>query len=159
MPSGPCKSMAHVSNLCCSESSPLIDKAWIRRARWGFEGLVSKHRERLDQGQEPAASSHEPRCGSVLRSARTMSSRFGIRSGGIGRNRPFRILGRAHRGVAPGWKQPSTRRLSRIAQLDQRTALRTNVCTRRKRTCGSQGGSPGLDPKADQRQNGCDVAS
>jgi hypothetical protein len=24
---------------------------------------------------------------------------------------------------------------------------RTNVCTRRKRTCGPQGGSPGLDPK------------
>ena len=26
--------------------------------------------------------------------------------------------------------------LSRIAQLDQRTALAANVCTRRKRTCG-----------------------
>src|SRR4029077_3258319 len=36
------------------------------------------------------------------------------------------------------------RALSRIAQLDQRTASRTNVCTRRKRTCGPQGGSPGL---------------
>ena len=37
--------------------------------------------------------------------------------------------------------------LSRIAQLDQRTTSRTNVCSRRKRTCGSQGASPGLDPK------------
>ena len=36
--------------------------------------------------------------------------------------------------------------LSRIAQLDQRTALAANVCTPRKRTCGPQGGSPGLDP-------------
>jgi hypothetical protein len=34
--------------------------------------------------------------------------------------------------------------LSRIAQLDQPTPLRTNVCARRKRTCGPQGGSPGL---------------
>ena len=32
--------------------------------------------------------------------------------------------------------------LSRIAQFDQRTALRTNVCTGRKRTCGPQGGTP-----------------
>ena len=41
----------------------------------------------------------------------------------------------------------ATRSLSRIAQLDQRTTSRTNVCSRRKRTCGSQGASPGLDPK------------
>ena len=45
---------------------------------------------------------------------------------------------------------PDGRTLSRIAQLDQRTASRTNVCTRRKRTCGPQGGSPGLYPKGDQ---------
>ena len=44
--------------------------------------------------------------------------------------------------------------LSRIAQLDQRTALAANVCTRRKRTCGPQGGSPGLTP-----QLGHDLAS
>ena len=31
-----------------------------------------------------------------------------------------------------------------IGQLDQRTALPDHVCTRRKRTCGPQGGSPGL---------------
>jgi hypothetical protein len=37
--------------------------------------------------------------------------------------------------------------LSRIAQFDQRTALAANVCTRRKRTSGPQGGSPGLRPK------------
>ena len=36
---------------------------------------------------------------------------------------------------------------SRIAQLDQRTASQTNVCTRRKRTCGPQGRSPGLTQK------------
>ena len=36
------------------------------------------------------------------------------------------------------------RALSRIAQLDQRTALAANICTRRKRTCGPQGGSPGF---------------
>ena len=29
---------------------------------------------------------------------------------------------------------------------------RTNVCTRRKRTCGLQGGSPGLRPNSDIRQ-------
>src|SRR5215211_2925182 len=34
--------------------------------------------------------------------------------------------------------------LSRIAQLDQRTALADHVRTRRKRTCGLQGGGPGL---------------
>ena len=34
--------------------------------------------------------------------------------------------------------------LSRIAQLDQRTALPDQCCTRRKRTCGPQGGSLGL---------------
>ena len=36
--------------------------------------------------------------------------------------------------------------LSRIAQLDQRIALAGHVCTRRKRTCGPQGGSPSLTP-------------
>jgi hypothetical protein len=36
------------------------------------------------------------------------------------------------------------RQRSRIAQLDQRTLSRTNVRTWRKRTCGPQGGSPGL---------------
>ena len=34
--------------------------------------------------------------------------------------------------------------LSRIAQLTNGLPSRTNVCTRRKRTCGPQGGSPGL---------------
>ena len=37
--------------------------------------------------------------------------------------------------------------LSRNAKLDQRTPSRTNVCTRRKRTCGPQGGSPGFCPE------------
>ena len=35
---------------------------------------------------------------------------------------------------------------ARIAQLDHGLPSRTNVCTRRKRTCGPQGGSPGLTP-------------
>jgi hypothetical protein len=33
---------------------------------------------------------------------------------------------------------------SRMSQIDQRTALADHVRTRRKRTCGPQGGSPGL---------------
>jgi hypothetical protein len=48
---------------------------------------------------------------------------------------------------------------SRIAQLDQRTALAANVCTRRKWTCGPQGGSPGLTPDRTQTGlAGCEIA-
>ena len=36
--------------------------------------------------------------------------------------------------------------LSRLRSLTNGLPSRTNVCTRRKRTCGPQGGSPGLTP-------------
>ena len=38
-------------------------------------------------------------------------------------------------------------RLPVVRSLTNGLPSRTNVCTRRKRTCGPQGGSPGLDPK------------
>ena len=37
-------------------------------------------------------------------------------------------------------------RNAELRSLTKRTPSRTNVCTRRKRTCGPQGGSPGLTP-------------
>jgi hypothetical protein len=51
---------------------------------------------------------------------------------------------------------PVLAHLSRIAQTNGLPS-RTNVCTRRKRTCGPQGVSPGLDPeqKLGVRETGC----
>ena len=60
---------------------------------------------------------------------------------------------RTHCGASPPWwlaqaadclPDAAPPELSRIAQLDQGTALADHVCTRRKRTCCPQGGSPGL---------------
>ena len=44
-------------------------------------------------------------------------------------------------GSAPELRSPVVR------SLTNGLPSRTNVCTRRKRTCGPQGGSPGLDPE------------
>ena len=37
-----------------------------------------------------------------------------------------------------------------VRSLTNGLPSRTNVCSRRKRTCGPQGGSPGLDPERTQ---------
>ena len=75
-----------------------------------------------------------PRCAACWRSTRGRCA-----TSPPGWRGAARCLGRR----SSAWCAGAAGQLSRIAQLDQRTALRTNVCSRRKRTCGPQGGRSG----------------